>query len=50
MRRGTDSMEVIPCRGNKGGKMDENGRGRIENREEPGMVVSVQAGYLDQMT
>jgi hypothetical protein len=35
---------------NKGGKMDKCGRGRVEEREEPSMVASVQAGHLDQTT
>jgi hypothetical protein len=36
--------------GNKGGKTGKNGQGREEEREEPGMVASVQVGYVDQMT
>jgi hypothetical protein len=29
--------------------MDKNARGRVEDRQEPSMVVAVQAGHLDQM-
>jgi hypothetical protein len=46
---GKDGMEMIPSGGNKGGKTEKNGRGRVEERGEPGMVASVQAGYLHQM-
>jgi hypothetical protein len=29
--------------------MDKNGKGRVEDRKEPSVVASVQAGHLDQM-
>jgi hypothetical protein len=50
MGRGKDSLEMTPCRGNKGRKMEKDGRGREQHRGEPVMAASVQAGYLDQMT
>jgi hypothetical protein len=30
--------------------MAKNGRGRVEEREEPGAVASVRTGHLDLMT
>jgi hypothetical protein len=43
-------MYYAQCGGNNRGKMDKNGGGRVEDRGEPGMVASVQTGYMDQMT
>jgi hypothetical protein len=34
--------------GNKGGQMGKNGRGREEDREEPGVAASEQTGLLDK--
>jgi hypothetical protein len=48
-RRGNEGPEVIPSRGNKGGQMEKHGRGREEERQEPGAAAPVQVGYLDQM-
>jgi hypothetical protein len=36
--------------GNKGGKREKYGRGREEERGEPGVAAPVQAGHLDKMT
>jgi hypothetical protein len=36
--------------GNKGGQTGKNGRGRVEEREEPGAAASVCTGHLDPMT
>jgi hypothetical protein len=47
-RRGNKGLEVIPSGGNKGGQMGKHGRGRQEERGEPGAVAPVQAGHLDQ--
>jgi hypothetical protein len=47
-RRGNEGPEVIPSGGNKGGQMEKDGRGREEERGEPGTVASVQAGHLDK--
>jgi hypothetical protein len=47
---GKDGLEIKSCGENTGGKIDKNGRSRVADREEPGMVASVQAGYLDQIT
>jgi hypothetical protein len=48
--RGKGGLETAQCRGNNGGKMDKHGGGRVEERGEPGVVASVQTGYMDQMT
>jgi hypothetical protein len=40
--------EEISNGGNKGGQRGKHGRGREEDREEPGMVASEQAGLLDK--
>jgi hypothetical protein len=48
MGRGKEGWEKIISGGNKGRQMGKNGRGRMEEREEPGAVASVQAGHLDQ--
>jgi hypothetical protein len=37
-------------RGNKGGQRGKNGSGRGEDREEPGVVASEQAGLLAKKT
>jgi hypothetical protein len=34
----------------KGGKLDENGWGRLEDREEPSAATSVQTGHIEQKT
>jgi hypothetical protein len=47
MGRGKDGPEEITSRGNKGGQMGKNGRGRVEERGEPSAAASVQAGHLD---
>jgi hypothetical protein len=46
--RGNVGPEVISLGGNKGGKIDKNGGGRVEERGEPGMVAPEQAGLLDK--
>jgi hypothetical protein len=48
--RGNVSLEVISLGGNKGGKIDKNGGGRVEERGEPGAVAPEQAGLLDKQT
>jgi hypothetical protein len=45
-RRGKDSLEKITSRGNKGGQIAKNGRGREEDSKEPGIVASEQVGLL----
>jgi hypothetical protein len=50
MGRGKRGPEEIISGGNKGGQMGKNGRGREEDRQEPGMVASEQTGLLDKMT
>jgi hypothetical protein len=50
MGRGKGGPEVLSRGGNKGGIMDKNGRGRVEERGEPGAVASVQTGHMDPMT
>jgi hypothetical protein len=40
-RRHNDSSEVIQCRGNKGGQIGKDGRGRVEERGEPSMAAPV---------
>jgi hypothetical protein len=46
-RRGNDGSEVIQYRGNKGGQIGKDGRGRVEESGEPGMAAPVQAGHLE---
>jgi hypothetical protein len=48
--RGNEGLEEIIHRGNKGGQMGKNGRGRVEERGEHGVVASVRIGHLDPMT
>jgi hypothetical protein len=49
--RGNVGPEVILLGGNKGGKIDKNGRGRVEDRgERPGEVASEHTGLLEQTT
>jgi hypothetical protein len=48
MTRGKGGPEEITSGGNKGGKTEKDGRGRVEKRGEPGAVAPVQAGHLDQ--
>jgi hypothetical protein len=36
--------------GNKGGKIEKDGGGRVEDRGEPGVAASVRTGHLDQTT
>jgi hypothetical protein len=50
MGSGKDGPEMKPHRGNKGGKMEKDGRGRVEEWGEPGMASSVRTGHLDEMT
>jgi membrane protein implicated in regulation of membrane protease activity len=50
MGKGKDGLEMTPCRGNKVGKMEKDGRGRVEARGEPSVVASEQTGLMDQMT
>jgi hypothetical protein len=45
---GKGGPEEIINGGNKRGQMGKNGRGREEEREEPGAVASEQAGLLDK--
>jgi hypothetical protein len=47
-RRDNDSLEEIHCRGNKGGQLAKDGRGRVEERGEPSVVAPMQAGHLEQ--
>jgi hypothetical protein len=46
-RRGNDGLEETQCRGNKGGQIRKDGRGRVEERGEPGMAAPMQAGHLE---
>jgi hypothetical protein len=49
--RGNVGPEVILLGGNKGGKIDRNGGGRVEDRgERPGEVASERTGLLEQTT
>jgi hypothetical protein len=49
--RGNVGPEVILLGGNKGGKIDKNGRGRVEDSgEQPGEVASERTGLLEQTT
>jgi hypothetical protein len=41
MGRGNKGPEKITSRGNKGRQIRKNGQGRVEEREEPGMVASM---------
>jgi hypothetical protein len=50
MGRGKGGPELITSRGNKGGQMAKHGRGRVEERGEPGVAASVQTGHLDPKT
>jgi hypothetical protein len=50
MGRGKGGPEETINGGNKGGQMGKNGRGREEDREEPGVAASEQTGLLDKMT
>jgi hypothetical protein len=50
MGRGTVGPEEIISGGNKGGQTGKNGRGRVEERWEPGAAASVRTGHLDQTT
>jgi hypothetical protein len=47
MGRGKGGPEVITSGGNKGRQMAKNGRGRVDERGEPGAAASVQTGHLD---
>jgi hypothetical protein len=40
-RRGNDSLEVIQCGGNEGGQIGKEGRGRVQERGEPGVVAPI---------
>jgi hypothetical protein len=48
MGRGKGGPEEIISGGNKGGQMGKNGRGREEDREEPGVAASEQTGLPDK--
>jgi hypothetical protein len=48
--RGNASLEEILLGGNKGGQIVKNGRGRVEERGEPGMAASVQTGHWNPKT
>jgi hypothetical protein len=48
--RGKGGPEEIISGGNKGGQIGKNGRGREEDREEPGAVASEQTGLPDKTT
>jgi hypothetical protein len=48
--RGKGGLEEITNGGNKGGQRGKNRRGREEDREEPGVAASEQAGLLDKIT
>jgi hypothetical protein len=48
--RGNVGPEEITSGGNNGGQMGKNGRGREEDRGEPGVAAPVEAGHLDKMT
>jgi hypothetical protein len=39
--RGKDGAQMKPRGGNEGGKIEKDGRARVEERWEPGMVASV---------
>jgi hypothetical protein len=47
MGRDKDGLEEITSGGNKGGQMGKHGRGRVEERGEPGMAASEQTGLMD---
>jgi hypothetical protein len=47
MGRGKVGLEKIISGGNKGREMGKHRRGREEEREEPSMAASMQAGLLD---
>jgi hypothetical protein len=49
-RRGKEGPEVIPSGGNKGGQREKHGRGRDQERGEPGAAASVRTGHLDPTT
>jgi hypothetical protein len=49
-RWGKGGPEETTSGGNKGGEMGKNGKGRGEERGEPGAAASVQTGHLDPMT
>jgi hypothetical protein len=48
--RGNEGPEEATRRGNKGGQLGKHGRGRVEERGEPGAAAPVQAGHLEQQT
>jgi hypothetical protein len=48
--RGKGGPEEIINGGNKGRQRGKNGQGKEEDREEPSMVASEQAGLLDKIT
>jgi hypothetical protein len=49
MCRGKGGLEELLHGGNKGRNIAKNGRERVEERVEPGIVAPMQAGHLDQM-
>jgi hypothetical protein len=50
MRKGTGGPDETTSGGKKGGQRGKNGRGREEDREEPGAAASEQTGLRDKMT
>jgi hypothetical protein len=48
MGRGNIGLEDITNRGHKGRQIGKHRRGREENREEPSIIASEQAGLLDK--
>jgi hypothetical protein len=50
MGRGKVGLEEITRGGNKGGQIGKTGRGREEERGEPGMAAPKQAGLLEKKT
>jgi hypothetical protein len=50
MGRGKVGPEEITCRGNKGGQIAKTGRGREEERGEPGAAAPEQVGLSEKKT
>jgi hypothetical protein len=48
--RGKEGLESHFASRTKGGTLDENGWGRVEDREEPSAATSVQTGHKEQKT
>jgi hypothetical protein len=49
-RRCNEGPEEVTCGGNKGGQLEKHGRGRVEERGEPGAAAPKQAGLLEKKT